>query len=518
MTATTADEETPLLDEQRKRKPTPLPWAQFSILIVLQLAEPFTNQVIYPFAPQLIRDVGITHGDETRVGYYVGVMQSIFFATQAMTVLHWSRLSDHVGRRPVIMIGLFGLSLSMYCFGLSKTFWGAVLSRSLNGALNGNIGVLKSMIAEITDSTNLAQAYAYLPIAWSTGGTLGPIIGGFLSRPTERFPQYFGHNAFLKEYPYFLACAVPATFSACAWIVSWLFLHETVSKPRSFHRIITGRLKRIGSSQSVHDSKDTSTARVLAVDEATLKNQPLPLRKLVTTPLVLIAALNYACLALVDICTRAVQPTFFSTPVELGGLGLPPHHIGKILSLYGILNGFLQIFFFAKTQARFGAKNTYMAGVASSLLTFISFPIINMFARMGEEAEWFVWLAVGFQVVMSIFINFSYGKKPLLPSTVHRLITVIRTGCVFIYITASAPNRASLGSVNGLAQLSVSIVRALGPAAANSLFSLSIDPTRHYLGGNLVYWVLSALACLALFAGSFLPSRAWSNIRAEEES
>ncbi len=53
--------------------------------------------------------------------------QSIFFAKQAMTVLHWSRLSDHVGRKPVIMIGLLGLSLSMYCFGLSKTFWGAVL-------------------------------------------------------------------------------------------------------------------------------------------------------------------------------------------------------------------------------------------------------------------------------------------------------------------------------------------------------------------------------------------------------
>lgn len=91
MTATTVDEETPLLPEQQQKKPTPLPWAQFSIILVLQLAEPLTSQVIYPFAPQvccirrpaviatyvrsqLIRDVGITHGDETRVGYYVGVM------------------------------------------------------------------------------------------------------------------------------------------------------------------------------------------------------------------------------------------------------------------------------------------------------------------------------------------------------------------------------------------------------------------------------------------------------------
>lgn len=53
MTATTADEETPLLPEQQKKKPTPLPWAQFSIILVLQLAEPLTSQVIYPFAPQV---------------------------------------------------------------------------------------------------------------------------------------------------------------------------------------------------------------------------------------------------------------------------------------------------------------------------------------------------------------------------------------------------------------------------------------------------------------------------------
>lgn len=496
MTATTVDEETPLLPEnQHKKKPTPLPWAQFAILLVLQLAEPLTSQVIYPFLPQLIRDVGITHGDETRVGYYVGVMQSIFFATQAMTVLHWSRLSDHIGRKPVIMMGLFGLSLSMYCFGLSTTFWGAVLSRSLNGALNGNIGVLKSMIAEITDSTNLPLAYSYLPIAWSTGGTLGPMIGGFLSKPADRFPEIFGHSKFLKEYPYFLACAVPATFSAIAWLVTAFFLRETVSTPSSVRRTLKNWLGKDNLTiQNVSNGQDHKATATVGIETPAKKNQPLPVRQLLV-PRVLIAALNYACLALVDISTRAIQPVFFSTPVRLGGLGLPPHHIGKILSIYGILNGILQIFCFARLHARFGTKTVYIAGIASSLLVFVSFPVINHLARTAGEHDILVWLAVAFQVIASIFINFSYG-------------------CVFIYITASSPNRASLGTVNGLAQLSVSLVRAIGPAAANSLFSLSIDPTRHYLNGNLVYWVMSGVTCFAVWAGSYLPQKVWG---AEDE-
>lgn len=47
------DEETPLLAKNTKKQPTPLPWFQFSILLVLQLAEPLTSNVIYPFTPQV---------------------------------------------------------------------------------------------------------------------------------------------------------------------------------------------------------------------------------------------------------------------------------------------------------------------------------------------------------------------------------------------------------------------------------------------------------------------------------
>lgn len=68
-----------------------------------------------------------SHGDESKVGYYVGLLLSVSFATQAVTVLYWSSISDRVGRKPVILTGVFGVSLSMYCFGLSKRFWALVV-------------------------------------------------------------------------------------------------------------------------------------------------------------------------------------------------------------------------------------------------------------------------------------------------------------------------------------------------------------------------------------------------------
>lgn len=81
--------------ESSKPTTTPLPWRQLSILLLLQLAGPLTGQVIAPFLPQvresthqlsmnhrlilplqMIRRIGVTHGDDTQIGYYVGLVVS----------------------------------------------------------------------------------------------------------------------------------------------------------------------------------------------------------------------------------------------------------------------------------------------------------------------------------------------------------------------------------------------------------------------------------------------------------
>lgn len=78
-----------------------------------------------------------------------GIMQGAFAAAQLCTAMLWGRWSDHGGRKRVIMIGLFGSMISCLGFGFATTFWQALIFRMMGGALNGNVGVMRTMISEI---------------------------------------------------------------------------------------------------------------------------------------------------------------------------------------------------------------------------------------------------------------------------------------------------------------------------------------------------------------------------------
>jgi hypothetical protein len=89
---------------------------------------------------------------------------------------------------------------------------------------------------------------------------------------------------------------------------------------------------------------------------------------------------------------------------------------------------------------------------------------------------------------------------------IGQLIRVF-TGCIYMYVAAASPNRASLGATNGIAQFLVSITRVIGPAASTSLFSLSM--AEDYLGGGLVYIVLLMASLATIALGTTLPRQVW---------
>lgn len=232
------------------------------------------------------------------------------------------------------------------------------------------------------------------------------MIGGWLVQPVDRFPKLFGRSEFLREYPYFLPCAVSATFSLIALIVTYFFLNETVPCPTPLRRYLG-----IAALEPIPDKWSTSPSNNKIAHSSTdqLKIESrLPIRSLFT-PRVIIAAGNYASVSLVDISFRTIQPIFFSTPTHLGGLGLPPSTIGIILACFGLLNGSAQVLFFARASNRWGPRNVFMWGLALAIPALATFPCISYLSKTQGYGTT-LWALVGLQIVLSIGLCFCFGK------------------------------------------------------------------------------------------------------------
>lgn len=142
--ATCDAEAQPLL--QNTPHVTPLPKAQLAVILCLRLAEPIAYTQLFPHINAMVEELGIA--PPNRVGFYSGIIDGLFSLTQLCTIVHWGGLSDRIGRKPVIIIGLSGVTVATLCFGLSRTLWQLLLSRALLGALCGNVawGICQMML------------------------------------------------------------------------------------------------------------------------------------------------------------------------------------------------------------------------------------------------------------------------------------------------------------------------------------------------------------------------------------
>ena len=74
---------------------------------------------------------------------------SAFALAESLTGMYWGGLSDIVGRKPVLLIGCLGTVLSLMIVGFASNIWVALAGRAIGGFLNGNIGVIQTMVAEL---------------------------------------------------------------------------------------------------------------------------------------------------------------------------------------------------------------------------------------------------------------------------------------------------------------------------------------------------------------------------------
>ncbi|KAF9259197.1 MFS general substrate transporter [Marasmius fiardii PR-910] len=481
-------EETSPLPTQTCVVATPLPKLQVFLTLLIQGVEPISAHVIYPFIPEFIARIGVTGGDESKIGYYAGIIESLFFLAESLTVTLWGRASDLYGRRPILLIGPLGLTFAMVGFGLSKTFWSLVFFRCAQGMFNGNIGVTKTVLAELSDKTNRADAFALISVAWTSGSTLGPVIGGLLADPVTRWPDTFGKISFFVDYPYFLPCAVAGLFALLAFIFALFGLKET----HPLYKDKTPRSPDPGEIRALlfedHAESGYGAVATEPIPEENHKgSQDSPQRSsygLLMTPGLRTALTSQAFLALMQMSYVVLIPLIYSASTPLGGLGFAPYQIGTILAIVLGVNALSDTTLSRWLVKKFGPRTMFIVAYSCFLGNFIGLMMMRILVKRAGEVTTGVWIVLVIQQIFSLGITAAYTSLQIL-------------------IVDIAPKDA-LGTANGLTQMIASGTRALGPPFASSLFAFSLQSG--LLGGYFVDVVLITVTTVGIWFAFHLPT------------
>ncbi|KAJ2579117.1 hypothetical protein GGH95_003271, partial [Coemansia sp. RSA 1836] len=108
----------------------------------------------------------------------------------------------------------------------------ALGARSFNGLLVGNVAVVKSVLAEISDDTNRARVMALLPLVWSIGSVAGSAVGGVFADPAKMYPGIFGHFKPFIVFPYLLPCLIGVLVTALGLFIGFFSFKETLVKKK----------------------------------------------------------------------------------------------------------------------------------------------------------------------------------------------------------------------------------------------------------------------------------------------
>jgi DHA1 family multidrug resistance protein-like MFS transporter len=152
----------------------------FAIIIIILITIFIGFGLIIPVFPVIVQDAGLPE-------YHLGLMLALYSAASFLASPLWGAWSDRIGRRPIIMIGLIGFSVSFFLFGISSNvLWIMYTSRILGGLFSGAATACAiAYIADITSEQDRTKGMGLAGMSIGLGFIFGPAIGGLLS--------YFGH-------------------------------------------------------------------------------------------------------------------------------------------------------------------------------------------------------------------------------------------------------------------------------------------------------------------------------------
>lgn len=143
----------------------------------------------------------------------VGLLVSTYAFCQLIGGPVLGRMSDHLGRRPLLLVSQVGTFIGFLILAYANALWLIFLSRVIDGLTAGNLSLAQAYISDVTKPEERAQSFALIGIAFGMGFLIGPGISGYLSQFSYRYPIFVaaGLSATSILSTYFL---LPSTVSA----------------------------------------------------------------------------------------------------------------------------------------------------------------------------------------------------------------------------------------------------------------------------------------------------------------
>src|SRR6476620_10727874 len=135
---------------------------------------------LLPFYVKTLGGAGIdVLGMHFGIGLIIGFIVAAFTVAQLLSAPMWGRFSDRVGRRPTLLIALGASGIAYLIFGFAHSLFLLFLSRVVQGAGGGTVGVIQAYVADSTPPEDRARALGWLSATTNLGVALGPVLGSF---------------------------------------------------------------------------------------------------------------------------------------------------------------------------------------------------------------------------------------------------------------------------------------------------------------------------------------------------
>ncbi len=177
--------------------------AKLAVLIVTNFVDMVGLLMIIPLMPFYARDMG-------GGALVVAILMGAFTAAQLLSAPIWGRFSDKYGRRPALLVGLTAAGIAYLVFAFANSIWLLLLSRLVQGAGGGTVGVIQAYVADSVEPDNRAKALGWLSAATNVGVAIGPALGSAALRFGSHGPG-----------------VAAATLCAINIFFAWKFLRES---------------------------------------------------------------------------------------------------------------------------------------------------------------------------------------------------------------------------------------------------------------------------------------------------